>query len=85
VDSVQAKWFAWAAEYPDTTVHVAEKPATDPNQNVKVVAGTAEFLRLLPKPFAILKGIDPKGRTVTLQLDGAARRVARKRFHIRAR
>jgi hypothetical protein len=69
VDSVQVKWFAWAAEYPQTTIY-ADKPAGDPDATVKAIAGTAEFLRLLPKPFATLKAIDPAARTVTLQLDG---------------
>jgi hypothetical protein len=71
VDSVQVKWFAWAAEYPATTVYSAEQPApVDPNKKVKEVAGTAEFLRVLPKPFATLQAVDPKNRTVTLLLDG---------------
>jgi hypothetical protein len=70
VDSVQVKWFAWAAEYPKTTLYTAERAAVDPNKAVKEIAGTAEFLRLLPKPFATLKGVDAKGRTVTLLLDG---------------
>jgi hypothetical protein len=62
LDSVQVKWFAWAAEYPKTTVYGADA--------AKEVAGTAEFLRLLPKPWATLKAIDPKARTVDLLLDG---------------
>jgi hypothetical protein len=68
VDSAQVKWFAWAAEYPQTTVF-GDKPA-DPNKTMKEVAGAAEFLRLLPKPFATLKAVDLKKRTVTLLIDG---------------
>jgi len=50
---------------------VAEPPTpAEANKKVKEVAGTAEFLRLLPKPYATLKGIDPKARTLTLLLDG---------------
>lgn len=75
VDSVQVKWFAWAAEYPGGSVYAPQKvpappTAAEANKTVKAIAGTAEFLRLLPKPFATLKGIDPKARTVTLLLDG---------------
>lgn len=74
VDGVQVKWFAWAAEYPATTVYPDDKPPAptpaEANKKVKEVAGTAEFLRLLPKPFAVVKGIDPKARTVTLLIDG---------------
>jgi hypothetical protein len=69
VDSVQVKWFAWAAEHPGTTVFAAEKPA-DPTKAVKEIAGTAEFLRLLPKPFATLTAVDPPARAVTLRIDG---------------
>lgn len=64
-DSVQVKWFAWAAEFPKTTVY-----ASDANKAVKEIAGTAEFLRLLPKPFATFQGFDAKAHTVTLLLDG---------------
>jgi hypothetical protein len=71
LDGVQVKWFAWAAEYPGTTVF-EEPKAADANKVVKAVAGTAEFLRLLPKPFATVKAVDPKARTVTLLADGEA-------------
>jgi Cu/Ag efflux protein CusF len=37
---------------------------------MKEVAGTAEFLRGVPKAFAIVKAIDVPGRKVTLLLDG---------------
>ncbi len=30
VDGVQAKWFAWAAEYPETTVYKSETPPSRP-------------------------------------------------------
>lgn len=85
VESVVCKWYAWSAEYPDTEVFGGEgdkspspQPAprtgegekVDPNKKVRQVAGSAEFLRLLPKPFGVIKAIDPKARTVSLQLDG---------------
>jgi len=70
LDSVQVKWFAWAADYPQTTVYGTDKPAADPDKAAKEVAGKAEFLRLLPKPFATLKAVDPKKRTVTLLIEG---------------
>jgi hypothetical protein len=74
VDGVQAKWFAWAAEHPETTVYSPPAPAAlnpaDANKKIKEIAGTAEFLRLLPKPFGVVKGIDSAARTVTLLLDG---------------
>jgi hypothetical protein len=73
VDSVQVKWFAWAAENPGTTVYSDPAPSPpDPNKKAKEVAGTAEFLRLLPKPFALVKAVDPQARTVTLLIDGEA-------------
>jgi len=70
LDSVQVKWFAWAAEYPETYLFEGPKAPADANKAVKAVAGTAEFLRLLPKPFATVKAIDSKARTVTLLADG---------------
>ena len=47
-----------------------EKKAAETNKKVKAIAGTAEFLRLLPKPFAVVKAVDPRARTVTLLIDG---------------
>jgi Protein of unknown function (DUF3179) len=77
VDCVQVKWFAWAAEYPDGTLYGDGKtepsgpaPMDETNKKVKAIAGTAEFLRLLPKPFGTLKAIDPKARTVDILIDG---------------
>jgi hypothetical protein len=76
VDSVQCQWFAWAAEYPATTIYAARQakaqaPTKEQAENkVKEVAGTAEFLRVLPKPFATLQAIDPARHTVTLLLEG---------------
>src|SRR5207249_2616031 len=71
VDGVVCKWFAWSAEYPETEVW-GQEPKTAPKKidEPMEIAGKAEFLRLLPKPFATLKAIDPKARTVTLLLDG---------------
>jgi hypothetical protein len=73
-DSVQVKWFAWAAEYPESSLYTGQKPAppapAPAKDAVKEVAGTAEFLRLLPKPFATVKAADAKARTVTLLFDG---------------
>jgi hypothetical protein len=47
--------------------------AQDPkplNDKVKEIAGTAEFLRSVPKHFATLKAVDPANHRVTLLLDG---------------
>jgi hypothetical protein len=81
--SIVAKWFAWSAEYPQTTVYQAKDPAPateapkttpaakpDPKDAIKEVAGTAEFLRNTPKHFATFKGFDSNARTVTLLIDG---------------
>jgi hypothetical protein len=76
VDFVVCKWFAWAAEHPNTEVDdgtgPAPKPApkVDPEDAISSAAGSAELLRLLPKSFATLKTFDAKARTVTLLLDG---------------
>ena len=68
VDSVACRWVAWSAEYPDTKLD--EKSKESANDKVKMIAGKSEFLRLLPKPFAVVKSIDAKARTVSLLLDG---------------
>lgn len=74
VESVVCKWYAWVAEYPDTEVAGEKKPDEPKSPEVgakdKPVAGTAEFLRLLPKPFGVVKAVDAKARTVSLLLDG---------------
>jgi hypothetical protein len=40
------------------------------NEKVKEIAGTAEFLRSVPKHFAVLKAVDPAQRSVTLLIEG---------------
>lgn len=74
VDAVVCKWVAWSAEYPDTEVdgQPNNPPAGTPKPDdaLKEIAGAAEFLRLLPKPFATLKAVDAKARTVTLLIEG---------------
>src|SRR5207302_7422517 len=70
VDSVQVRWFAWAAEHRGTAIYEAPTPPADANAKVKAIAGTAEFLRLLPKPFATVKAVDAAARQITLLLDG---------------
>jgi hypothetical protein len=40
------------------------------NDKIKEVAGTAEFLRSVPKHFATLKGVDAAARRVTLLIEG---------------
>ncbi len=73
LDCVVCKWVAWSAEYPDTEVNGEKKAEKDPAPvavKEKPIAGTAEFLRLLPKPFGVVKAVDAKARTVSLLLDG---------------
>jgi hypothetical protein len=43
------------------------------NDKVKEIAGTAEFLRSVPKHFATLQAVDVPGRRVTLQFEGEAK------------
>src|SRR5438094_1259787 len=50
-----------------------QKPAADKktlNDKVKEIAGTAEFLRSVPKYFATLKGVDAAQHHVTLLIEG---------------
>jgi hypothetical protein len=68
-DGVTVKWFAWAAEFPATTIY---KTATSSagKDALKEIAGTAEFLRAIPKKFARLQAVDGSHRTVQLLVDG---------------
>jgi hypothetical protein len=43
------------------------------NEKVKEIAGTAEFLRSVPKHFATLEAVDVPGRRVTLRIEGQAK------------
>jgi hypothetical protein len=73
VDSVQVKWLAWSAEYPQTLVYQGAKTtkqSASSEKKMREVAGSAEFLRLLPKPFGTVKAVDARRGTVTLLLDG---------------
>ncbi len=71
VDSTVVRWFAFAAEVPHTTIH-GRAPATpkDPAAAIQEVAGTAEFLRNVPKKFGVLKAVDAGRRHVTFLADG---------------
>ena len=73
LDGTQAKWFAWSAEYPKTSLYGAagktagDKPLAD---KVKEIAGSAEFLRSVPKHFARLEAADAGRRQVRLLIEG---------------
>jgi hypothetical protein len=73
LDGVQVKWFAWSAEYPQTTVYTAakgDKTESAPAEKMQEIAGSAEFLRAVPKKFARLEAVDAARRTVTLLIEG---------------
>ena len=57
---------------PALAVEPDDKQAADKkiNDNVKEIAGTAEFLRTVPKHFATLKAVDVAGHSVTLLIEG---------------
>jgi hypothetical protein len=73
LDSVQVKWFAWAAEHPDTSIYGKDaatpdyKPLNDKNPEP---AGPRGNLDVASRRFAILKDVDPRARRVTLLLEG---------------
>ncbi len=72
LDGVQVRWFAWSAEHPKTTIHQEKKQDAkiDAKAALKEIAGSAEFLRGVPKRYATLEKIDTVKRTVTLLCDG---------------
>jgi hypothetical protein len=52
---------------------MADEPATaDSKKEPSEIAGKSEYLRSVPKRFAILKGVEPAKRTVTLLIEGDA-------------
>ncbi len=70
VDAVVCKWFAWSAEYPDTELFSKETPDAKAAKATEMIAGTSEFLRILPKPFGVLKSIDVRNHSVSILFDG---------------
>jgi hypothetical protein len=69
VDGVVVKWFAWAAELPTTTLYKSAKAGKKADA-LKEIAGTAEFLRKVPKKLARVNAVDAAGNRVTLLIDG---------------
>jgi hypothetical protein len=73
LDSVHVKWFAWAAEYPETSIYGKEsakadyKPLIDKNADV---AGPQGNLDVTSRRFAILNDVDSRHQRVTLLLEG---------------
>lgn len=65
LDGTQVKWFAWSAEYPQTSVYSVRRP-----EQPKARFGESEYLRSLPKRFATLRGIDAGRQRVTLLIEG---------------
>ncbi len=73
LDSTQVKWFAWAAEYPATTIYEEKNldaKKAKPEEAMKEIAGSAEFLRHVPKKFASIQSIDQAKNSITLQIEG---------------
>jgi len=73
LDGIEVKWFAWKAEHPQTSIYSSTKEGakkTDVKDAIKEIAGSAEFLRAVPKRFATLKSVDSADRSVALQIDG---------------
>lgn len=68
LDGVEVKQFAWSAEYPKSTSYQAKKQ--DAKDALTEIAGSAEFLRAVPKKFATLQSVDVGKHSVTLLIDG---------------
>ena len=75
LDSVMVKWFAWSAEYPDAEIQELKvstnnEPKHKADDAIKEVVGASEFLRAVPKKFAICESVDVKSNRVRLLIDG---------------
>src|SRR6266851_920007 len=70
---IAINWFVFLALQQCRVGAEDQKPAADKktlNDKVKEIAGTAEFLRSVPKHFATLKGVDAAQLRVTLLIEG---------------
>jgi hypothetical protein len=73
LDSVQVKWFAWAAEHPDTSIYGKDaarpdvKPMKEKNPEPPGAMGN---LDVTARRFALLKDVDARRQRVTLLLEG---------------
>jgi hypothetical protein len=65
LDGTQVKWFAWSAEYPKTSVYGVPR-----KEQAKIISGSSEYLRSLPKRFATLRGVDVGRHQVSLEIEG---------------
>ncbi|MBI3408553.1 MAG: DUF3179 domain-containing protein [Planctomycetes bacterium] len=70
LDGVQVKWFAWAAELPETSVYQPPKESAKQTDAIKEIAGTAEFLKAIPKKFGVLQEVDSGRSALKLLIDG---------------
>jgi hypothetical protein len=73
LDSVQVKWFAWAAEYPETSIYGKESAKADYTlllDKKADVAGPQGNLDVTSRRFAILNDVDARHQRVTLLLEG---------------
>ena len=72
LDSTQVKWFAWAAEYPMTSIYQEKAKAGKQKAGdaIKEIAGSAEYLRDVPKKFAIIDKLDAASSTIALRIEG---------------
>lgn len=73
-ESIMVRWFAWAAEIPQTTVYsqqgVEAGAAVSGGEKAKEIAGTAEFLRGVPKGLARIVSVEVARRQVQLIEEG---------------
>src|SRR5262245_24813489 len=65
-------FFATAHLYAQQSDKKKDEPKSIDPKKLKEVAGSAEFLRDVPKHFAILKAVDVKTNQVTIHQEGEA-------------
>src|SRR5262245_10956617 len=73
MDGVQVKWFAWAAEHPETSIYGKDTPKPDYKPLSGKSADTARPLGNLDvtsRRFAVLKGVDRRRQRVSLLIEG---------------
>jgi hypothetical protein len=74
LDSIQVKWFAWAAEYPETTIYGKDAATADYKplgaNGHAAAAGPHGNLDVTSRRFGILKATDPVHARITVVLEG---------------
>jgi hypothetical protein len=78
LEGVQVRWFAWAAEYPETSIYGGGLATSDLKpiaESGADIAGPLGNLDVAARSFAILKAVDADRQVVSLSVEGETEAV----------